>query len=83
MNNNGNTSGSAICGLSIGGPTVYSNIPSFTTGTIFYTNPSLTTPYNGQNFYHKIFHGITGLSYYAKIKPDGTIAGSPDTSGAC
>jgi hypothetical protein len=83
MNNSGATSGSTICFLGIGGPTVYSDIPTFTSGMTFYTNSGLTTAYNGQNWYHKIFHPITGLSYYAKIKPDGTIAGSPDTSGSC
>ena len=83
MNNNGATSGSAICFLGIGGPTVYSDIPTFTSGMTFYTNSGLTIAYNGQNWYHKIFHPSTGISYYAKIKPDGTIAGLPDTSGPC
>lgn len=83
MNDSGVTSGSAICFLGIGGPTVYSDIPTFTGSMTFYTDIALTIPYDGQNWYHKIFHPITGISYYGKIENAGTIAGLPDTSGSC
>ena len=82
-NNAGISTGSAICLLSTGGPTLYSDIPTFTGGMTFYTNPGLTTPYNGQGWYHKIFYPFTNTNYYAKILSDGTIAGLPDTSGPC
>ncbi len=82
-NNGGVATGNLVCFISTGGPTLYSNIPAFTGGTIFYTDIALTIPYNGQNWYHKITNSFSGITYYAKIKPDGTIAGPPDTSGTC
>ena len=83
-NNNGASTGNAICSIvSTGGISLWSDIPTFTGAMTFYTDAGLTTPYNGQGWYHKIYYPFTATNYYAKILSNGTIAGLPDTSGSC
>jgi len=78
MGNGGTGSGSsgAACGTSIGGPLLYSGIPYTGTGSIFYTDASLTTPFDGGSLWYKLYNTAGGYEVIVQINSSGVVIDS-------
>ncbi len=68
---NGQFSSGAACALTIGGPTLYTAVPYTGNGSVFYTNNTLTTPFNGANLWYKVYNVSGGYSLAVQINTSG------------
>jgi hypothetical protein len=78
MGNGGTGSGSsgAACDTSIGGPLLYSAIPYTGTGSIFYTDAALTTPFNGGSLWYKLYNVAGEYDVIVQINSSGVVIDS-------
>ena len=69
----------SACGASTGGPTIYTPVPYTGIGSVFYTNTSLTTPFNGANLWYNLFVPSFGYNLIVQINTVGVVI----NSGSC
>jgi hypothetical protein len=67
------------CGASTGGPTIYTPVPYTGTGSVFYTNTSLTTPFNGGSLWYNLYVPSFGYNLIVQINS----VGVQIDSGSC
>jgi hypothetical protein len=67
------------CGAGTGGPTIYTPVPYTGTGSVFYTNTSLTTPFDGSSLWYNLYVPSFGYNLIVQINSSGVVI----NSGSC